>query len=80
MKIDKEYFDIKIDREYYEKLKRIDYSKVEKTLYDTFKDYGIWLLEDYIQECEEKDIIYKKFLNGEYDDDLIFAVDRKSVV
>lgn len=72
MKIDKEYFDIKIDREYYEKLKRIDYSKVEKTLYDTFKDYGIWLLEDYIQECEEKDIIYKKFLNGEYDDDLIF--------
>ena len=37
MKIDKEYFDIKIDREYYEKLKRIDYSKVEKTLYDTFK-------------------------------------------
>ena len=34
----------KIDKEYYKKLKAINYSKVETTLYEKLKDYGIWEL------------------------------------
>ena len=35
----KEFYDIKVDKEYYEKLKTIDYSEVETTLDEVFKDY-----------------------------------------
>ena len=35
----KEFYDIKVDKEYYEKLKTIDYSQVETTLDEVFKDY-----------------------------------------
>ena len=35
----KEFYDIKVDNEYYEKLKTIDYSEVETTLDEVFKDY-----------------------------------------
>ena len=41
MEKSKEYFELKIDREYYEKLKTIDYSKVEIALYEKLKDYRI---------------------------------------
>ena len=35
----KKFYDIKVDKEYYEKLKTIDYSEVETTLDEIFKDY-----------------------------------------
>ena len=35
----KEFYDIKVDKEYYEKLKTIDYSEVETTLDEVFKNY-----------------------------------------
>lgn len=74
MEKSKEYFELKIDREYYEKLKTINYSDVETTLEKT--------LEKYIKESREpiyieaKDIalllvilqdpiLYKKLLSKE---------------
>ena len=35
----------KIDKEYYEKLKAINYNKVETTLYEKLKDYGIYAVK-----------------------------------
>ena len=56
MEKSKEYFELKIDREYYEKLKTIDYSKVEIALYEKLKDYRIWLTENTVENYCYKDI------------------------
>ena len=42
----------KISKEYYEKLKTINYSKVEITLYDKLKDYGIWWVKNRVEDAE----------------------------
>ena len=47
----------KIDKEYYEKLKTINYNKVETTLYEKLKDYGIWEVKERIEKAEDHIII-----------------------
>ena len=65
----KEFYDIKVDKEYYEKLKTIDYSEVETTLDEVFKDYiyydhetlyGLSLSVTYILVILQEPSLYKK--------------------
>ena len=42
----------KISKEYYEKLRTINYSKVEITLYNKLKDYGIWWVKNRVEDTE----------------------------
>ena len=65
----KEFYDIKVDKEYYEKLKTIDYSEVETTLDEVFKDYiyydhetpySISLSATYILIILQEPSLYKK--------------------
>ena len=65
----KEFYDIKVDKEYYEKLKTIDYSEVETTLDKVFKDYiyydhetpyGLSLSVAYILVILQEPSLYKK--------------------
>ena len=70
----------KIDKEYYEKLKAINYNKVETTLYEKLKDYGIWEVKERIEKAEDHLLSYnnrieyikkyiKKNIKKYYDDD-----------
>lgn len=70
----------KIDKEYYEKLKAINYSKVETTLYEKLKDYGIWEVKERIEKAEDHLLSYnnrieyikkyiKKNIKKYYEDD-----------
>ena len=70
----------KIDKEYYEKLKAINYNKVETTLYEKLKDYGIWEVKERIEEAEDHLLSYnnrieyikkyiKKNIKKYYEDD-----------
>lgn len=43
----------KITKEYYEKLKTINYNKVEITLYNKLKDYGIWWVRNRVKDAED---------------------------
>ena len=43
----------KITKEYYEKLKTINYNKVEITLYNKLKDYGIWWVRNRVKHAED---------------------------
>lgn len=43
----------KITKEYYEKLKTINYNKVEITLYNKLKDYGIWCVRNRVKDAED---------------------------
>lgn len=42
----------KTSKEYYEKLRTINYSKVEITLYNKLKDYGIWWVKNRVEDTE----------------------------
>ena len=70
----------KIDKEYYEKLKAINYNKVETTLYEKLKDYGIWEVKERIEKAEDHLLSYnnrieyikkyiKKNIKKYYEDD-----------
>ena len=66
----------KIDKEYYEKLKAINYNKVETTLYEKLKDYGIWEVKERIEKAEDHLLSYnnrieyiKKYIKKYYEDD-----------
>lgn len=70
----------KIDKEYYKKLKAINYSKVETTLYEKLKDYGIWEVKERIEKAEDHLLSYnnrieyikkyiKKNIKKYYEDD-----------
>ena len=70
----------KIDKEYYEKLKTINYNKVETTLYEKLKDYGIWEVKERIEKAEDHLLSYnnrieyikkyiKKNIKKYYEDD-----------
>lgn len=48
----------KIDKEYYEKLKAINYNKVETTLYEKLKDYGIWEVKERIEKADDYLLFY----------------------
>ena len=48
----------KINKEYYEELKTINYNKVEATLYEKLKDYGIWEVKKRVEEAEEHLLSY----------------------
>ena len=75
MEKSKEYFELKIDREYYEKLKTIDYSKVEIALYEKLKDYRIWLIENTVENYDKEDKSLLETGNYCYKDiDLIMIV------
>ena len=75
MEKSKEYFELKIDREYYEKLKTIDYSKVEIALYEKLKDYRIWLIENAVENYDKEDKTLLETGNYCYKDiDLIMIV------
>jgi len=76
----------KIDKEYYEKLKAINYSKVETTLYEKLKDYGLIFVQakelaDYmlnkkdleINSLREKNVITAKDLKDLYDKKIIIS-------
>ena len=43
----------KTTKEYYEKLKTINYNKVEITLYNKLKDYGIWWVRNRVKDAED---------------------------
>ena len=43
----------KITKEYYEKLKTINYNKLEITLYNKLKDYGIWWVRNRVKDAED---------------------------
>ena len=43
----------KITKEYYEKLKTINYNKVEITLCNKLKDYGIWWVRNRVKDAED---------------------------
>lgn len=70
----------KIDKEYYEKLKAINYNKVETTLYEKLKDYGIWEVKERIEKADDYLLFYnnrieyikkyiKKNIKKYYEDD-----------
>ena len=70
----------KLDKEYYEKLKAINYNKVETTLYEKLKDYGIWEVKERIEKAEDHLLSYnnrieyikkyiKKNIKKYYEDD-----------
>ena len=76
----------KIDKEYYEKLKAINYNKVETTLYEKLKDYGLIFVQarelaDYmlnkkdleINSLREKNVIVAKDLKDLYDKKIIIS-------
>ena len=65
----KEFYDIKVDKKYYEKLKIIDYSEVKTTLDEVFKDYiyydhetpyDLFLNVAYILVILQEPSLYKK--------------------
>lgn len=73
----------KINKEYYEKLKTINYSKVEITLYNKLKDYGIWWIRNRVEDAEnyylyfEDKIKYLKKHIGEFLKKCINEYDEK---
>ena len=79
----------KIDKEYYEKLKAINYNKVETILYEKLKDYGIWEVKERIEEAEDHLLSYnnrieyikkciKKNIKKYYEDDFTINFNEKS--
>ena len=79
----------KIDKEYYEKLKAINYNKVETTLYEKLKDYGIWEVKERIEKAEDHLLSYnnrieyiKKYIKKNilkyYEDDFTINFNEES--
>ena len=79
----------KIDKEYYKKLKAINYSKVETTLYEKLKDYGIWEVKERIEKAEDHLLSYnnrieyikkyiKKNIKKYYEDDFTINFNEES--
>ena len=79
----------KIDKEYYEKLKAINYNKVETTLYEKLKDYGIWEVKERIEKADDYLLSYnnrieyikkyiKKNIKKYYEDDFTINFNEES--
>ena len=80
MKTDKEYFNLKIDKEYYEKLKTIDYSKVKEEINKSFDEYLTTFLPNAgpIGYEEEEPLYFDNYGEPVYDPlnrDLVFTVE-----